>query len=69
MRARRDRLSRHNPVAQAIDYMLKRWQAFARFLDDVRICLTNNAAERGMRGVATGFMDRSRQLLSISRQP
>src|ERR1700761_6085821 len=30
--------------------MLKRWTAFARFLEDGRICLSNNAAERGVRG-------------------
>ena len=37
-----------------MDYMLKRWSAFARFLDDGRICLTNNAAERALRTVALG---------------
>lgn len=31
-----------------------RWQAFTAFLDDGRICLTNNAAERALRGVALG---------------
>lgn len=46
MNAERARLSRHAEVAKAMDYMLKRWGAFARFLDDGRICLTNNAAER-----------------------
>ena len=40
--------------ARAMDYMLKRWPSFARFLDDGRICLTNNAAERALRGVALG---------------
>ena len=35
-------------------YMLKRWPAFTRFLDDGRICLTNNAAERALRGIALG---------------
>lgn len=25
-----------------MDYMLKRWPAFTRFLDDVHICLSNN---------------------------
>ena len=34
--------------------MLKRWAAFTRFLDDGRICLTNNAAERALRGIALG---------------
>ena len=37
-----------------MDYMLKRWDGFARFLDDGRICLTNNAAERALRGIALG---------------
>jgi transposase len=54
MRAERGKLSRHNDVARAMDYMLKRWQAFTRFLDDGRICLTNNAAERALRGIAIG---------------
>jgi transposase len=54
MRGERARLSRHNDVAKAIDYMLKRWPAFTRFLDDGRICLTNNAAERALRGIAVG---------------
>jgi hypothetical protein len=54
MRADRARLSRHADVAKAMDYMLKRWVAFTRFLDDGRICLTNNAAERAVRGIALG---------------
>ena len=54
MRGERTRLSRHADVAKAMDYMLKRWDAFTRFLDDGRICLTNNAAERGLRGIALG---------------
>jgi transposase len=37
-----------------MDYVLKRWLAFTRFLDDGRICLTNNAAERALRGIALG---------------
>ena len=54
MRAERARFSRHAETAKAIDYMLKRWLAFTRFLDDGRICLTNNAAERALRGIALG---------------
>jgi transposase len=54
MRAERARLSRHADLAKAIDYMLKRWPAFTRFLDDGRICLSNNAAERALRGIALG---------------
>ena len=57
LRAERARMSKHNPVAKAINYMFEedgRWDAFTRFLDDGRICLTNNAAERALRGVALG---------------
>jgi hypothetical protein len=54
MQAERARLSRHAEVAKAMDYMLKRWSAFTRFLDDGRVCLTNNAAERELRGIALG---------------
>jgi transposase len=54
MRESRGKLSRHNPVAKAMDYMLTRWETFSRFLDDGRICLTNNAAERALRGIALG---------------
>jgi transposase len=50
----RGKLSRHADVAKAIDDMLKRWGAFSLFLDDGRICLTNNAAERALRGIALG---------------
>jgi hypothetical protein len=54
MREQRAKLSRGNEVAKAMDYMLKRWTAFTRFLDDGRICLSNNAAERALRGIALG---------------
>ena len=54
MREERRKLSRHSDVAGAIDYMLKRWTSFTRFLEDGRICLTNNAAERALRGLALG---------------
>jgi transposase len=54
LRAERAKLSRHNDVAKAIDYMLNRWPSFARFLTDGRICLTNNAAERALRTLALG---------------
>lgn len=47
-------LSRHDAVAKAIAYMLNDWEGFTAFLGDGRICLTNNAAERQLRGVARG---------------
>lgn len=54
MRDHRAAMSRHAPVAKALDYMLTRWPRFTRFLTDGRVCLTNNAAERALRGVALG---------------
>ena len=54
MREQRPKLSRGHDLAKAMDYMLKRWEAFTRFLADGRICLTNNAAERALRGIALG---------------
>ncbi len=54
MRTERVKLSRGSDLAKAMDYLLKRWTAFTRFLDDGRICLSNNAAERALRGIALG---------------
>jgi transposase len=54
LREQRARLSNSSSVAKPIDYMLRRWDRFTRFIDDGRICLTNNAAERALRGFALG---------------
>ena len=58
LRDERAHMSKHNSVAKAIDYLMppkgERWEAFTAFLDDGRICLTNNAAERALRGIALG---------------
>jgi len=54
LRAERQRLGRGNSVAAAINYMLNSWNDFVTFVDDGRICLTNNAAERALRGIALG---------------
>lgn len=54
MRETYAKLSRHSDLAKAMNYMLTRWAAFSRFLGDGRICLTNNAAERALRGIALG---------------
>jgi transposase len=50
----RQALSRSSSVAKPIDYMLRRFDRFAAFLDDGKICLSNNAAERALRGFALG---------------
>jgi transposase len=54
LREQRSRLSSAASVVGPIDYMLRRWDRFTRFLDDGRVCLTNNAAERALRGFALG---------------
>jgi len=57
------KLSRHADVAGAMDSVLKRRDALTLFLDDHRICLTNKAAERALRGIA---LDRISWLFAIS---
>lgn len=54
LKRERATLSKSSEVIEPIHYMLKRWDGFARFLEDGRICLTNNAAERALRGIALG---------------
>jgi transposase len=54
MKRERAKMSGHNPVAKALSYTLKRVDVFTRFLHDGRICLSNNAAERALRGIALG---------------
>src|SRR5207247_10955573 len=54
LREERARLSRSASVAKPIDYMLRRWDRFVRFIHDGRVCLSNNAAERALRGFALG---------------
>lgn len=54
LREQRAKVSKHNDIGKAIDYILKRWDAFTRFLDDGRLCISNNAAERELGTVAVG---------------
>jgi Transposase IS66 family len=54
LREQRNKLSRSSNVLKPINYMLNRWAGFARFTEDGRICMTNNAAERSLRGLALG---------------
>ena len=54
LRAQRRRLSSKSDTAKAIDYCLKRWPALTRLLGDGRLCISNNAAERALRGIAVG---------------
>ena len=54
LREQRRKLSASNQVAKAIAYSLNRWSGLIRFLDDGRLCMSNNAAERALRGIAVG---------------
>ena len=54
MREQYARLSANNQVAKAIAYSLNCCDVLVRFLDDGRLCLSNNAAERALRGIAVG---------------
>ena len=58
-------LSKQSELAKAIKYMLRRWDGFTTFLEDGRVCMTNNLAEQGMRPVAQG---RKRWLFFRSRK-
>nr|WP_084253700.1 IS66 family transposase [Sphingomonas pituitosa] len=48
------RLSPKSDMAKAIAYGTKRWPALSRFLDNGRLEIDNNIAERALRGVAIG---------------
>ncbi len=54
LREQRARVSKNSDTGKAIDYSLKLWVALTRFLDDGRLCMSNNAAERELRAVAVG---------------
>jgi transposase len=54
LRDQRAKLSAKSETARAIDYSLKRWTALTRFLDNGKLCISNNAAERALRGIAVG---------------
>lgn len=54
MREQRAKISKNSETGKAIDYSLKRFTALIRFLDDGRLCMTNNAAERELRAIAVG---------------
>jgi len=56
MREQVVKLSRGHDLAKAFNYILKRWASFTLFLEDGRVYLSNNAAERGLRGIALGRM-------------
>jgi len=48
------RISGKSALAQAIRYALSRWAALSRYVDDGRLEMSNNAAERSIRPLALG---------------
>jgi transposase len=49
-----ERVSGRSDIAGAIRYALSRWEALTRYLDDGRLAIDNNAAERSIRPLALG---------------
>ncbi len=48
------RLSSKGELAKAMRYALNRWTSFTLFLEDGRVAIDNNAAERAIRPIAIG---------------
>jgi hypothetical protein len=48
----RRRLSSKSTLGKAMQYALNRWDALARYLEDGRLSIDNNLAERQLRGIA-----------------
>ena len=50
--AQRRRLSGKTPLGKAFQYSLSRWDALTRYVEDGRLSIDNNLAERLLRGIA-----------------
>lgn len=48
----RRRISGKTPLGKGLQYSLTRWDALARYIDDGRLSIDNNLAERLLRGIA-----------------
>ena len=69
LREERSRLSRSASVVKPIDYMLRRWDRFARFLDDGRICLTQQCRRAGAQRLCFGTKLMALRRLRTRRRP
>jgi hypothetical protein len=49
-----DSLPPQEPISKALNYLHNHWAALTRFLEDGRIPIDNNAAERALRAIAVG---------------
>jgi transposase len=54
LHAWRERVSCKAEIGKKIAYPLNHWHALTQFLKDGRICSSNNAVERALRGIAVG---------------
>jgi hypothetical protein len=52
MLQQRRRLSGKSTLGKALQYALNRWDALARYIEDGRLSIDNNFAERQLRGIA-----------------
>src|SRR5215218_11018898 len=52
MEAQRRRLSGKSALGKALQYALSRWDALTRYVEDGRLSIDNNLAERQLRGIA-----------------
>lgn len=50
----RTKVLEKSPLAEAIDYSLNQWEALCRYVEDGRLSIDNNGAERSLRAVAVG---------------
>ena len=67
MREQAAKLSRGHDLARAIQYMLKRWSAFTLFLDDGRVCMSTDDAEKRESSARRSGLGRSLGRLFLPR--
>ncbi|WP_311972587.1 IS66 family transposase [Bradyrhizobium agreste] len=65
LREQRAKLSRNNDTTKAINYCLSRWDAFSRFIDDGRLCMSTDGVEKLSRQFMTTFFGFSFQAATI----
>jgi transposase len=59
LRQQRGRVSKNSETGKAVDYSRRPWAALSSFLDEGRLCMSNNTAERELRAIAVGCRSRT----------
>jgi len=54
LRVERDRALPQSPLGKAVGYALNHWAALETYIEDGRLAIDNNAAERALRAIALG---------------